>query len=195
MRLALAPIILACVACSDDLPSVSTDVSSRDIAIAMSLSGTPSSTVVSGRVSGPRGAPLRLIEGDSLELRAPFAVISLAVSQGSFSSTLPAFGGNVALALLRPPGRGGDLGGAWVLATPFALTAPTTASRAATLSVTWEAATGPYATTIGVAGPCVLGVSRMLASDVGAYAFNPYELASSAAATGTCTVTVEIVKG
>jgi hypothetical protein len=181
-------------ACFDDASSISTDVASLDVRMGYQMSGTAQGTQVKGYLHGP-GANTRLVEGDRLELRTPLGPVPLQILDGEFTFDLPPAGGDFELALLRPPGRGGDLTQKQWLAPPFAVRAPATASRAAPLTVTWDPAVGPHRVRLSVKGACVAPITRDLASDVGSYGFNAYELASSAAAPGTCTVTIEIVKG
>ncbi len=186
--------VLPLVGCYDETSAISTDVSSLDLRMGYQLVGTSKGTTVKGYLHGP-GADPRLVEGDRLELRTPIGVVPLAVIDGEFSLELPPAGGDYELALVRAPGRGGDLSQKYFLAPPFAVRAPVTASRAAALTVDWDPAPGPHRTQLTVRGPCVALVTRDLAGDVGSYRFNPYELSSSAVAPGSCTVTIGITKG
>ena len=80
-----------------------------------------------------------------------------------------------------------------LLPPAFTLHAPPTASRTAPLTITWDAATGPWYVTLGVTGDCIAGASRTLAFDSGTYTFNAGEL--FAAGNGaSCTGTVTMVR-
>lgn len=190
-RFAVA-LLFSLTACSDEVASNSNDIATADFGLSLTLRGTDSSTNVVGSVIGPGPSP-RIVEGDRLELRTPLGTIPVSLVNGGLGYDLPPTGGDFELALLRPPGRGGDLALKVFLAPPFAVRVPVTASRADALTITWEAAPGPHQVSLSVDGKCVARVQRGL-TDVGTYTFNKYELASSAADPGTCTVTVSMVK-
>lgn len=192
-RLATLVVLSVLAACSDLPPQNSTDISTYDLRINMTLQGTPSGTRVMGSVSGPGPAP-RLVEGDSLALDTPLGLVPIGLVQGSFTVDLPPLGGDVALVLDRPPGRGGGLTQAMFLAPPFAVGVPATASRAAPLTITWDTAVGPHETNLIVGGKCVAPIQRRLAGDYGTYTFNPFELSTSAGDQGACAVTIDVVK-
>lgn len=190
-RLAVA-LLAVVVACSDERPSNSTDIATGDFGLSLTLRGTATTTNVVGAVLGPGPSP-RIVDGDRVELRTPLGTIPVGLVDGKFGYDLPAVGGDFELALVRAPGRGGDLSNKVFLAPPFAIRVPVTASRADAFTMTWDAAVGPHELRLSVDGKCVAKVQRTLA-DVGTYTFNKFELASSAAAPGTCTVTIGMVK-
>ena len=191
-RAIVVVVALALSACSDEPPRNSTDIATADLRMLFTLRGTSEKTVVAGSLTGPGPSP-RLVEGDRLEFRTPLGTSPVGLVNGSFGFDLPPTGGDFELALLRAPDRGGDLSLKVFLAPPFAIRVPVTASRAAPLTLAWDAAPGPHTTRLSLGGKCVATIQRTL-GDVGTYTFNAFELSSSAADPGTCTVTIEMVK-
>lgn len=185
--------MLASIACALEPPVNSTDIATSDLAFNMTLQGTPASTHLSISAFGP-GPRVRLVEGDALRLETPIGTIPLAIDGHGVGLDLPPVGGSFELVLTRPPGRGDGIRQSFYLAPPFALRPPVTASRAQSVTFSWDRADGPHGVTISVGGECLAPITRSLSFDVGTYTFNPYELASSAAKPGTCKGTVQITK-
>jgi hypothetical protein len=192
MRRALPLLVLA--GCLDvEKPVLSSDVASGDLSLPLTVVTTPSAIEVRVSVQGPGGG-VTLMEGDRLVVRVgDRALEPQRVERGSWVARtgLDAYGDVVARVERADDA---SVEARAYLPPPFRVTVPATASRAASLTVRWDAASGPYATTLSVGGPCVAPIVRPLSSDVGTYTFNPYELASSAAAPGSCTATVTLSK-
>jgi hypothetical protein len=180
-------------ACSDVPSPVSTDVSTRDIRIAIAVDGTTERTRITGTVLGP-ASTLRLAEGDQLVLVAGDSVSPLSLRGSELESSLPPYGGSVIVRLSRPVGRGGSLEAKTELAPPFRVKAPRVARAASAIAIEWDAsAAATFATRIDFGGPCIATQSRALAFDTGRYELNPGEL-EKVGVEPRCTVTVVVAK-
>jgi hypothetical protein len=172
---------------------LSSDVASGDLALPLSVQATDAEVVVNVAARGPQGT-IVLEGGDRLSVSVGDRELApIAVSRGSWVARGGAsLFGEVVARVERP--RDAPVEARAYLPAPFVVSVPPRASRASALTVAWDAGAGPYATVLSVAGPCVSPVVRTLSGDVGTYTFNPYELASSAAAPGECVATVTITK-
>jgi hypothetical protein len=177
------------VACSTAKPIISSDISSRDTRLLPTIAANESGAFLEANLEGPSG-PMTLVDGDRLVARLPNEVPLVALGPGTYGLDLGPVTGNIDVVLLRTHDANVDVG--IFLPAAFTLHAPTTASRSAELTLTWDASSGPYSVTLSINGTCVASVSRTLSFDSGSYTFNPSELATTVAS--TCTATVVMVR-
>lgn len=192
-RLVLAFVAAIPMACSDVPSPVSSDMSSRDMQIRLTVNGTPTETRIAGGLTSP-SSDLRLVDGDRLVLVTEAFETGLGDGTGVFEATLPPFGGDFVVRLVRPAGRGGDLEQRAELAAPFAVVGPAGARISQAITLTWTGApTRNGTTSLAVTGRCVGSQARVLATDTGEYRFNPGEL-ETRAASAPCLVTAKVVR-
>lgn len=193
LALGLTCVAAGPLACSDVPSPVSSDMSSRDIQIRLTVNGTPLKTRLTGGLTSP-SSDLRLVDGDRLVLVTDAFETGLGDGTGTFAATLPPYGGGLAVRLERPPGRGGNLELRVELAAPFSVVGPTGARLSEAITLTWTGAPAPNGTTsLALTGPCVGAAYRVLATDTGEYRFNPGEL-ETRNTKGPCTVATKIVR-
>jgi hypothetical protein len=180
-------------ACSDVPSPVSTDVSTRDIRIAIAVDGTTERTRITGTVLGP-ASTLRLAEGDQLVLVAGDSVSPLSLRGSELESSLPPYGGSYGSGEPDDDRRGGSLEAKTELAPPFRVKAPRAARAASAIAIEWDAsAAATFATRIDFGGTCISTQRRALAFDTGRYELNPGEL-EKVGVEPRCTVTVVVAK-
>lgn len=180
------------VACSSTPPTISSDVSSRDMRIGASIVADETGSPLVAYVDGPHGF-VALVEGDRLVARqgtndSPLAKLA---ADREYGLDLGPVGGEIDVVLLRPHDT--PIQTSMFLPPPFVVHAPASASRAAPLTITWDASSGPYSVALSVSGTCLAGSTRTLSLDAGTYTINAGELAQPSA-TATCTATVTMVR-
>jgi hypothetical protein len=192
-RYVMAFVAAGALACSDVPSPVSSDMSTRDMQIRLTVNGTPLETRVVGGLTSP-SSDLRLVDGDRLVLVTDTFETGIGNGTSTFEATLPPFGGNLVVRLERPPGRGGNTEVRAELAAPFAVVGPVGARISEAITLTWTGTPTPNGTTsLAVTGPCVGSQARVLATDTGEYRFNPAEL-ETRTTKGPCTVAAKIVR-
>lgn len=184
------PVLMA--GCWSEGPSVSTDVSTRDMTLQVVVRGDADRTLVHVSVVGPRSL-VSLIEGDRLVARVGGAEIGMThrPDDDSYEASLDAGVVDIGIGLQRsPPDEPAEI----VIGMPPAttITIAPQASRGEPLTVTWTPSEGPHTTTLAVTGTCLPVTSRTLAVDPGTYTFLPADLAG--ASTETCSATVTLTR-
>lgn len=192
-RNAMTFVAAGALACSDVPSPVSSDMSTRDMQIRLTVNGTPAETRIVGGLTSP-SSDLRLVDGDRLVLVTDTFETGIGDGTKDFAATLPPFGGTIVVRLERPPGRGGNLEQRSELAAPFAVVGPVGARTSEAIVLRWTGAPTPNGTTsLAVTGPCVGSQARVLATDTGEYRFNASELERQGAS-APCTVTAKVVR-
>lgn len=186
-----ALLVFSLIGCSSSPPVISSDISSKDTRVTVTATANESTSTLHATLVGPHGGMI-LVDGDRLVAR--FASLELPMNTrggGAFDLDLGTVTGTIDVVLLRL--RDAELKTTLLLPPAFTLHAPATASRIAPLTITWDAATGPWSVTLDVTGDCIPGASRTLSFESGIYTFNAGEL-FAAGAGASCTGTVTMVR-
>lgn len=183
--------MLAVIGCSSEAPTVSSDVSTRDMSLSVGADGDAAGTHLRVWLGGPRG-DLTLVGADRLVLRAGDTVIPMTRdAQGHPAADLAP--GTVGLALRlgrEAPETSVDV--AIPMPPLTAITTPPTASRAAPLAVQWTPAEGRQKLTLELSGACIPAISRPLSIDVGSYTLQPADLVGPSGE--SCDVTMTLTR-
>lgn len=165
----------------------STEISTRDMHLSVSLEGVSTGTHVRASLRGPFG-DFDLDGGDTFSLYVtgqPTALVS--DGRGTFTAETPLRTGDFVFDLVRPADRGARIAIAAPPDTDFAFDPPT----GGLLPVRWTASDVPYPTTLAVKGSCVAGGTVSLARDTGAYLI---DVPSMGPKGGGCTLTVTLTR-
>ncbi len=196
-RVLVGLVVVSC-AIESEFPSASTDIATSDIAMSVkATAGAGGSPVIVNLSVGPDAPlPLNLVETDRLVVRLPKGDLPMVrQANGVYGADLGLAEGDLHVMILRTVDRPLDFP---IFVPPsFVIHAPTSASRAAPLNITWDVGAGPYSLELDVTDDgtphCVVPAHRPLSFDSGSYTFNPYELAySQPLDLGTCTASVTI---
>lgn len=190
LAMAVSPLLMA--GCWSESPSISSDVSTRDMTLHVLVQGDADRTLVHASLLGPRSV-VSLVEGDRLVARAGGAEIGMThrPDDDGYEASLDAGVVDIGIQIQRSlPNESAEIMVGMPPATTITISPQ--ASRGEPLTVTWTPSEGPHTTTLGVTGTCMPVTSRILALDPGTYTFLPADLAG--ASTETCTATVTLTR-
>lgn len=190
--MAPAAMTLFVAGCWSELPTISSDVSTRDMTAYVIAEGDADGTTVNASLLGPKSHVI-LVEDDRVVLRVGDAEVGMTrrPDDDSYEARLVAGVVDLALVLQRPPpNEVAEITIGMPPATPITIAAQ--ASRGDPLTVTWTPSEGPHTTTLSIEGTCLPPTSRVLAIDPGTYTFQPADLAGASAE--TCAATVTLVR-
>jgi len=185
LRFAFALASLA-IGCAIPPSRSSTEISTRDMRLSISLESVSTGTHVRASLVGPFGG-FDLDGGDSFSLYAagqPTALVSDGVY--TFTAEPTVRSGDFVFDLVRPADRGARV----TIPTPPDTELVADPPTARWLPVRWTPSEG-FVTTLGVQGKCLAGGTVTLAQDTGSYAL---DLASLGPKGGGCTLTVTLTR-
>lgn len=190
----LLPSIALLAGCAFPEPT-SSEVSSLDVRLTLSVDNEGAGTTAAVEVDSPVGA-FRFTGGDTLRVSAGGITASLLDAQGLLlpAVSLGDASGPVVVDLTRPHDT--SLTGLTIVEPPpFLLTAAsTTVGTSQPIALNWGAATGDYVTTLTVSGSCIAPLTRTLAHDTGSYTVQTAELSHVIGGAATCPLTVMLTR-
>jgi hypothetical protein len=175
---------LGLCACGPHAISVTSDVSTRDMSIAIQVKNEGGPTRLRAQVDGklPYTGTLVLSPGDRLVLRGeheadpPIPFVQDPAEATSYFAETPRTSGTFVVDLLRDADRP-LLGNEVAIPPPFTLAGPSgTISRKDPIALHWEGAVGEHHTSVGVSGACTRGLTIPLEKDTGEYVINGGEI-------------------
>jgi len=184
---AMVGMLSLAVGCTIPPSRSSTEISTRDMHLSVTLEGVSTGTHVRASLRGPFG-DFDLDGGDAFSLYVtgqPTALVS--DGHGTFTAETPARSGDFVFDLVRPADRGARVTMAMPPDTDFVIDPP----AAGLVPVRWTASEVPYPTTLAVTGACVAGGTLTLARDTGAYLI---DVAAMGPKGGSCTLTVTLTR-
>lgn len=189
MRALRCAFVLASLAAGCAIPPSrsSTEISTRDMRLSISLESVATGTHVRASLVGPFGG-FDLDGGDSFSLYAagqPTALVGDGVY--TFTAEPTARSGDFVFDLVRPADRGARV----TIPTPPDTELVADPPTARSVPVRWTPGDGAYVTTLSVVGSCLAGGTVTLAQDTGAYVL---DLAALGPKGGGCSLTVTLTR-
>ena len=195
--------ILAISGCPKHPIEVSTDVSTRDMSIAIEVKNEGGPTRVIARADGrlPYTSYLTLGAGDRFVLRGEHesdpttAFTQDPNDETKYIAETERKSGTFVVDLLRDADRA-ILDSEVSIPPPFDLTGPSgIVRRGDPIVLRWQGATGTHTTGVVVAGTCTTGLNLPLHADTGEYVINPGEIPRpNKGAADACDVTISVVR-
>lgn len=187
-RIALACALTA-AGCGHEQP-VSGDLETSEIGLSGSIQSNGSLTIARLILSNQTGSSITLSAEDALLLSAGGVEAPFEINQGSYLAAVQTPETDLSLILERAGGE--RVVSALPLPPAFALIAPSPpASRAAGVTLAWEAAEGEVAVQVHVQSPCFTPFGRNLTSDPGSFSI---QVADTGTSDLDCDFQVEITR-
>ena len=184
---AAAGLLSLALGCAVPPSRSSTEISTRDMRLSISLESVSTGTHVRASLVGPFGG-FDLDGGDTFSLYAAGQPTAW-VSDGSYTFTAepPARSGDFVFDLVRPEDRGARV----TIPTPPDTDLVADPPTARSVPVRWTPGEGAFVTTLSVQGTCIAGGTVTLGRDAGAYVL---DLAAMGPKGGGCTLTVTLAR-